>query len=158
MKTYYVKPADVQREWVLVDASGKTLGRLATELARILRGKHKAFFAPHMDCGDSVIVINSEKIVLTGNKATGKSYFKHTGYIGGIKEIKAGALLERKPERLVETAVKGMMPKNKVGRQQMKRLRIYAGGQHPHTAQKMIEMAPRLAGAGSVVSSKAGVE
>ncbi len=146
MKTYYVKPADIQRQWVLIDASGKTLGRLATELARVLRGKHKAFFAPHMDCGDAVVVINSDKIQLTGNKLVKKSYYRYSGYIGGMTETKAGFMLEKTPERLIEIAVQGMMPKNKVGRQQLKRLRVYAGGEHPHASQPFIGLPSRLVG------------
>lgn len=135
MKTTHAKKEEVIRDWVLVDAEDKTLGRLACSIAHRLRGKHKAIFAPYMDTGDFVIVVNAEKITLTGKKLTDKIYYHHTGYPGGIKGITAGKLLMEKPEEVLRTAVKGMLPKNTLGRAMLKKLKIYTGGDHPHEAQ-----------------------
>ncbi|MBE0558299.1 MAG: 50S ribosomal protein L13 [Proteobacteria bacterium] len=135
MKTSYAKKEDVSRDWYLVDAEDKILGRLAVEIAHRLRGKHKPIYAPFMDAGDFVIVVNAEKISLTGKKLTDKVYYHHSGYPGGIKAITAGKLLREKPEELLRTAVKGMLPKNTLGRAMLKKLKIYTGGDHPHEAQ-----------------------
>lgn len=135
MKTTYAKQEEVIRDWYLVDAENKILGRLACEIAHRLRGKHKAIFAPYMDTGDFVIVVNAEKISLTGKKLTDKVYYHHTGYPGGIKAITAGKLLKEKPEEVLRTAVRGMLPKNTLGRAMLKKLKIYTGGDHPHEAQ-----------------------
>lgn len=135
MKTYQAKKDDLIRDWVLVDAENKVLGRLASGIAHRLRGKHKAIFAPYMDTGDFVIVVNAGKISLTGKKLTDKVYYHHSGYPGGIKSITAGKLLREKPEELLRTAVKGMLPKNTLGRAMLKKLKIYAGSDHPHEAQ-----------------------
>ena len=136
MKTYSAKPAEVEKKWVLIDADGLVLGRLASIVAMRLRGKHKTTFTPHVDCGDNVIVINAEKVHLTGKKLSDKVYYRHTGYPGGIKEVRAGAILEGKhPERLVIKAVERMISRNRLGRAQMKNLRVYAGTEHPHEAQ-----------------------
>ncbi|MBK2125073.1 50S ribosomal protein L13 [Fangia hongkongensis] len=136
MKTFSAKEAQVQREWLLVDANGKTLGRLATEIARRLRGKHKPEYTPSVDTGDYVVVINAEKVVVTGNKQKDKVYYHHTGYIGGIKSISFDKLIASHPERAIEKAVKGMLPKNPLGRAMYKKLKVYAGESHPHTAQQ----------------------
>jgi len=137
MKTFSAKPADIEKKWVLVDAEGVILGRLATQVATILRGKHKPSFTPHMDCGDNVIVINADKVKLTGNKLSDKIYYRHTGYPGGIKQNTAGQILEgQHPERVVIKAVERMITRNRLGRQQMKNLRVYAGSEHPHEAQQ----------------------
>jgi len=147
MKTHSVKPADVaKKHWVLFDAENQTLGRLATEVARHLRGKHKPTFTPHLDCGDGVIVINAEKIKLTGWKMDNKLYHNHSLYIGGIKAINAKDLLAKHPERLIEIAVKGMLPKSKLGRAIGGHLRVHAGKDHPHTGLKPVAPQPRLAG------------
>ncbi|MBU2055594.1 MAG: 50S ribosomal protein L13 [Proteobacteria bacterium] len=135
MKTYQAKKEDVTRDWVLVDAENRVLGRLASGIAHRLRGKHKAIFAPYIDTGDFVIVVNAEKISLTGKKTTDKVYYHHTGYPGGIKSITAGKMLREKPEELLRSAVKGMLPKNTLGRAMLKKLKIYAGSDHPHEAQ-----------------------
>jgi large subunit ribosomal protein L13 len=135
MKTTYAKQEDVTRDWLLVDAEDKILGRLASEIAHRLRGKHKVLYAPFMDAGDFVIVVNAEKIALTGKKLTDKVYYHHSGYPGGIKAMAAGKMLKEKPEELLRTAVKGMLPKNTLGRAMLKKLKIYAGGDHPHEAQ-----------------------
>ena len=135
MKTSYVTKEDVIRDWYLVDAEDKILGRLACGIAHHLRGKHKAIYAPFMDTGDFVIVVNAEKITLTGKKLTDKVYYHHSGYPGGIKAITAGKLLKEKPEELLRTAIKGMLPKNTLGRAMLKKLKIYTGGDHPHEAQ-----------------------
>jgi len=135
MKTSYAKKEGVSRDWYLVDAEDKILGRLAVEIAHRLRGKHKPIYAPFMDAGDFVIVVNAEKISLTGKKLTDKVYYHHSGYPGGIKAITAGKLLKEKPEELLRTAVKGMLPKNTLGRAMLKKLKIYTGGDHPHEAQ-----------------------
>jgi large subunit ribosomal protein L13 len=136
MKTMSAKPAEVTRDWFVVDASGKTLGRMATEIARRLRGKHKAEYTPHVDTGDYVIVINAEKIRVTGNKTQDKMYYHHTGYIGNLKSISFGKLLDKSPQRPIEIAVKGMLPKNPLGRQMFSKLKVYAGTEHPHVAQQ----------------------
>jgi large subunit ribosomal protein L13 len=136
MTTVSAKPAEVRREWLLVDASGKTLGRLASEIARRLRGKHKPEYTPHVDTGDYIVVVNAEKIRVTGNKLTDKMYYRHTGYVGNLKSISMEKLLRTYPERVIETAVKGMMPRNPLGRAMFKKLRVYAGPEHGHQAQQ----------------------
>ena len=136
MKTYSARPADIDKKWVLIDAEGVVLGRLASYVAKVLRGKHKATFTPHMDMGDNVIVINADKVQLTGNKRADKRYYWHTGYPGGIKHRTAGQILEGKhPERVISKAVERMLPGGPLSRQQMTHLKIYAGGEHPHAAQ-----------------------
>jgi large subunit ribosomal protein L13 len=127
---------EAQRKWFVVDANGQTVGRLAARVAAILRGKHKATFTPYIDMGDHVIIVNAEKVVFTGNKLDQKMYRHHTGYPGGLKETKARAMLARRPERILETAVKGMLPKNTIGRAMAKKLKVYGGPDHPHAAQK----------------------
>ncbi|MCD8502133.1 MAG: 50S ribosomal protein L13 [Bacillaceae bacterium] len=134
--TYMAKPNEIDRKWYVVDAAGKTLGRLSTEVASILRGKHKPTFTPHIDTGDHVIVINAEKIHLTGNKLADKKYYRHSQYPGSLKETTAGEMLAKKPERMLELAIKGMLPKNSLGRKQGMKLHVYAGSEHPHQAQK----------------------
>ena len=136
MRTYTVKPADIQREWYVVDAAGCNLGRLASKVATILRGKHKPIYTPSMDVGDFVIVINADKIAVTGKKLTQKMYYRHSLYPGGLKEISLKRLLEMHPTRVVELAVRGMLPKNRLGRAIIKKLKVYAGASHPHAAQK----------------------
>ncbi|MBT4837074.1 MAG: 50S ribosomal protein L13 [Methylococcales bacterium] len=136
MKTYTAKPSDIKRSWLLVDADGKTLGRLATEIAHRLRGKHKAQYTPHMDTGDYIIVVNAEKIHVTGRKRTDKIYYHHTGYIGNMKEIPFDKLLAKSPERIIQHAVKGMLPKNPLGRAMFQKLKVYAGPNHQHEAQQ----------------------
>ena len=136
MTTVSTKPADVRREWFLVDADGKTLGRLATEIARRLRGKHKPEYTPHVDTGDYIVVVNAEKIHVTGNKLKQKIYYSHTGYIGNLKSITLEKQLQKAPERVIEYAVKGMMPRNKLGRAMFKKLRVYAGPQHQQQSQQ----------------------
>ena len=136
MKTYSAKPQDIRREWFLVDATDKTLGRLATEVAHRLRGKHKAIFTPHMDTGDHIVVVNAEKIRVTGNKLEDKYYHRHTGYIGNLKSEKLSTVLERYPERAIQSAVKGMLPRNPLGRAMFRKLHVYAGPEHPHAAQQ----------------------
>lgn len=136
MKTYMAKPAEVSRRWYVVDAQGKPLGRLASEVAKILRGKHKPQYTPHVDVGDYVIVINADKVVLTGNKLDQKYYRRHSGYPGGLKEIKYRDFLQKNPERVIEVAVKGMLPKNSLGRAMGKKLKVYRGSEHSHQAQK----------------------
>ncbi len=136
MKTYSAKAAEIEKKWLLVDAEGVVLGRLASRIALILRGKHKVSFTPHMDCGDNVVVINAGKVRLTGKKLADKVYYRHTGYPGGIKSRTAGQILEGKhPERVVEKAVERMIPHGPLGRQQIRNLRVYAGPEHPHAAQ-----------------------
>jgi large subunit ribosomal protein L13 len=136
MKTFSMKPADVQKKWLLVNAEGVVLGRMAAEIAKILRGKHRPEFTPHVDCGDNVIVINAEKVHLTGNKRKDKTYYWHTGYPGGIKSRTAEQILDGKqPENVVIKAVQRMLPKNTLGKKQMTNLRVYAGAEHPHEAQ-----------------------
>lgn len=134
--TYMPKAGEVERKWYIVDATGKPLGRLASEVARILRGKHKPIYAPHVDTGDHVIVINAEKVVLTGKKREQKFHYHHSGYPGGLKKVSYNTLLATKPERAVMLAVKGMLPHNRLGRKMLKKLRVYAGSEHPHAAQQ----------------------
>jgi large subunit ribosomal protein L13 len=136
MKTEVAKIENVKRDWYLVDAQEMVLGRLASQIANILRGKNKAIYTPSVDTGDFVIVVNAEKIALTGRKLADKSYYSHSGFPGGLKEISAGKLLEKKPEELIKRAVKGMLPKNKLSRHMLKKLKIYAGSSHPHDAQQ----------------------
>lgn len=136
MKTVSARKETATHKWYVVDASGKTLGRLCTEIANRLRGKHKPEFTPHVDTGDYVVVVNAEKIVVTGNKATDKLYHHHTGYPGGIKSISFDKLLVKSPEMIIEKAVKGMMPKNKLSRAMLSKLKVYAGSDHPHSAQQ----------------------
>ena len=136
MKTYSAKAETVERDWFLIDADGKALGRLASEIARRLRGKHKAIYTPHVDTGDYIVVINAEKVKVTGNKAKNKMYYRHSGYMGGLKEINFEDLIQKAPERVIETAVKGMMPKNPLGRAMFRKLKVYAGTQHKHAAQQ----------------------
>jgi len=136
MDTYMVSNATIERKWYVVDAEGKTLGRLASEVAKVLRGKHKPIFTPHADTGDYVIVINAAKISVSGKKMDDKIYYRHSGYIGGLREIKLKDLLRTKPERVIELAIKGMLPKGPLGRQMYKKLHVYAGSTHEHTAQK----------------------
>lgn len=135
-KTYSAKPSDIEKNWVLVDAEDQSLGRLSSEVARLLRGKHKPQFTPHMDTGDNVIVINADKVKLTGKKLTNKKYFRHTGYPGGERFTTALEAKQKDPTFLVANAVKGMLPKNRLGRKIFKNLRVYAGATHPHTAQQ----------------------
>ena len=136
MKTYVTKPKEVARKWFVVDAADKTLGRLASEIAQILRGKHKPSFAPNVDCGDFVIVINAEKIGVTGRRLEQKTYYRHSQYPGGLTEIKLRHLLEKHPTRPIKFAVKGMLPKGPLGRQMLTKLKVYAGPDHPHEAQQ----------------------
>lgn len=136
MKTFSAKPETVKRDWYVVDASGKTLGRLASEIARRLRGKHKAEYTPHVDTGDYIIVVNAEKVAVTGNKAHDKMYYSHSGFPGGIKEISFEKLIDRAPERALEIAVKGMLPKNPLGRAMFRKLKVYSGAEHGHAAQQ----------------------
>ncbi|NLM42224.1 MAG: 50S ribosomal protein L13 [Firmicutes bacterium] len=136
MKTYAAKPQEVERKWYVVDAEGQTLGRLASQVAAILKGKHKPIYTPHVDTGDHVIVINAEKVHLTGKKLHNKKYYRHSGYPGGLKTITAGDLLNRHPERVIKAAVWGMIPHNRLGRKMIKKLKVYAGPEHPHEAQK----------------------
>lgn len=136
MKTFSAKSDEVKREWLLIDANGKTLGRLATAIARRLRGKHKAEYTPHVDTGDYIVVINAEKVAVTGNKQKDKIYYHHTGYIGGLKSVSFEKLIAQHPERAIASAVKGMLPKNPLGRAMYKKLKVYAGEAHPHTAQQ----------------------
>ena len=136
MKTLSAKPAEVQHDWYVVDASGKTLGRLATEIARRLRGKHKTSYTPHVDTGDYIVVINAELITVTGKKAQDKKYYRHTGFPGGIRETNFEKLIAHKPETVLEKAVKGMLPKGPLGYAMIKKMKVYAGTEHPHTAQQ----------------------
>lgn len=136
MKTFMANPADIKRKWYVVDAEGQTLGRLAVEVAKVLRGKNKPIFTPHVDTGDHVIVVNADKIVLTGKKLEQKTYFRHSGYPGGTTFTPAGKMLADKPQRVIELAVKGMLPKNSLGRQMYRKLNVYAGANHPHSAQQ----------------------
>ncbi len=136
MKSYIAKPADIERKWYVIDAEGRTLGRLASEAASILRGKKKPIYTPHIDCGDYVIVINADKVEVTGKKRTDKIYKHHTGYPGGLREIPFEKLQEKNPEEIIRHAVKGMMPKGRLGRQMYKKLKVYAGPTHKHQAQK----------------------
>jgi large subunit ribosomal protein L13 len=136
VKTYVARPSDRQRDWLIVDATGLTLGRLATQIAETLRGKRKPQYTPHIDTGDFVVVINAEKISVTGNKLADKKYYRHSGYPGGLKVRTLGEQLERRPEEVIRHAVKGMLPRTRLGRKQLTKLKIYAGPEHPHTAQK----------------------
>lgn len=136
IKTYSPKPADIEREWYVVDAKDQTLGRLATQIAVLLRGKHKPIFSPHMDVGDFVIVVNADKIHVTGNKLETKFYYRHSGYPGGLTAISLRDQLARHPDRVIRAAVRGMLPKNSLGRRQLKKLKIYATPNHPHEAQR----------------------
>lgn len=140
MSTQVVKQSDIKKNWFVVDLEDKVLGRAATEIARVLRGKHKPVYTPSVDAGDFVIVLNAAKVRLTGSKMANKMYHRHTGYPGGIRSINAEKLLEKKPEELIKKAVKGMLPKNKLGRQMFKKLKVYAGGEHPHAAQQPKEL------------------
>ena len=140
MKTFSAKPETVKRDWYVIDAEGQTLGRLATEVARRLRGKHKPEYTPHVDTGDYIVIINAEKVRVTGKKATDKIYYSHTGYPGGIKEISFEKLIARAPERAIEGAVKGMLPKGPLGRDMYRKLKVYAGTAHPHAAQQPQEL------------------
>lgn len=135
MSTYMPKAGDITRSWYVIDAEGKTLGSVAAEAATLLRGKHKPTFAPHADCGDHVIIINAEKVVLTGKKLDQKVYYHHTGYIGNMKEVKYSTLMKTKPEFAVTKAIKGMLPSTTLGRKALTRLRVYRGAEHPHAAQ-----------------------
>jgi len=146
MKTFSAKPAEVKRDWYVIDADGKTLGRMSTEIARRLRGKHKAEYTPHVDTGDYIIVINAEKVRVTGNKEQDKIYYKHTGYIGNMKSVSLGKLRGTHPERIIQTAVKGMLPKNPLGRAMFKKLKVYAGIEHGQFRQKR---RARVCGAGA---------
>lgn len=140
MKTFSAKPETVQRDWYVVDAGGKTLGRLAVEIARRLRGKHKVEYTPHVDTGDYIVVVNAEKITVSGNKAKDKMYHHHTGFPGGIKSISFDKLIDKAPQRVIETAVKGMLPKNSLGRAMLKKLKVFAGPEHTHQAQQPKEL------------------
>jgi large subunit ribosomal protein L13 len=135
MKTYSVKAGEIERNWYVVDARGKVLGRIATEIARILRGKHKPIYTPHLDTGDFVVVINAAEVEVTGRKSEQKTYFRHSGYMGGEKHIPFRRMQDNHPERVIELAVKGMLPKNALGRQMRRKLRVYAGSEHPHQGQ-----------------------
>lgn len=136
MRTYSGTTAGIEREWYIVDAEGQTLGRLASRIAPILRGKHKPTYAPHLDCGDFVIIVNAEKVRVTGGKLDQKMYHRHSGYPGGLKSISLRDQLEKHPERVLQAAIKGMLPKNKLGRRMFKKLKVYAGDSHPHQAQQ----------------------
>ncbi|GAA4105357.1 MULTISPECIES: 50S ribosomal protein L13 [Zhongshania] len=140
MKTLSAKPSDVIHDWYVVDAAEKTLGRLASEIAHRLRGKHKPEYTPHVDTGDYIVVVNAEKIRVTGNKASGKIYHHHTGYPGGLKSMSFEKLIDKAPERVIQGAVKGMLPKNPLGRAMFKKLKVYAGTEHPHAAQQPVEL------------------
>ena len=140
MSTQVAKEQDIVRSWFIVDLEGVVLGRAATEIARILRGKHKPIYTPSVDTGDFVVVLNADKVRMTGNKLADKKYYHHTGYPGGIREITAEKLLVKKPEMVIQAAVKGMLPKNKLGSKMFKKLKVYAGGDHPHAAQQPKEM------------------
>ena len=136
MKTYTPKTEEIQRRWWVVDADGKVLGRLASEIAQVLRGKHKPMFTPHLDTGDYVVVVNADKVRLTGNKAENKAYFRHSGYMGGEKFMPFKEMLSKHPDRVIDLAVKGMLPKNNLGRLMRRKLKVYAGPEHPHEAQQ----------------------
>ena len=140
MKTFMASPATIDRKWYVVDATDMTLGRLASEVAKVLRGKNKPIFTPHIDCGDNVIVINAEKIKVTGKKMDQKVYYHHSDYVGGLKEATLREKLAKKPEQVIELAVKGMLPKNKLGRQMLTKLRVYKGAEHNHQAQQPVEL------------------
>ncbi len=136
MKTFFAKKEEVERRWVLVDAEGQILGRLASQIATALRGKNRPYYTPHVDTGDFVIVVNAEKVLLTGNKVEDKVYYRHSGYPGGIKSMTAGEMLAKKPDQVIKQAVKGMLPKNRLGKSMLTKLKVYAGPDHPHQAQQ----------------------
>ena len=136
MKTFMASPATIDRKWYVVDAQGQTLGRLASEVAKVLRGKNKPIYTPHVDCGDYVVIVNADKIVVTGKKLDQKIYYHHSGWVGGLKETTLREMLQKKPEQVVELAVKGMLPKGPLGREMYTKLHVYAGAEHPHAAQK----------------------
>ncbi|MEV4252896.1 50S ribosomal protein L13 [Spirillospora sp. NPDC049652] len=138
MRTYTPKPADVQRQWHVIDATDVVLGRLASQAAQLLRGKHKAIYAPHLDTGDFVIIVNADKVALTGNKLQNKRAYRHSGYPGGLRSMSYADLLAKHPEKAVEKAIKGMLPKNTLGRQMLGKVKVYAGPDHPHAAQKPV--------------------
>ncbi|MEC3894795.1 MULTISPECIES: 50S ribosomal protein L13 [Nocardiopsis] len=138
MRTYSPKPSDVQRQWHVVDATDLVLGRMASQVATLLRGKHKPYYAPHVDTGDFVIIVNAEKVALTGNKLEQKRAYRHSGYPGGLRSVAYADLLEKNPERAIEKAIKGMLPKGTLGRQMAKKLKVYAGPEHPHQAQQPV--------------------
>ncbi|WP_067174844.1 50S ribosomal protein L13 [Microtetraspora niveoalba] len=138
MRTFSPKPNDVERQWYVIDATDVVLGRLASHVATLLRGKHKPIFAPHVDTGDFVIIVNADKVALTGNKLEQKKAYRHSGYPGGLRSVSYGELMEKRPDRAVEKAVKGMLPKNALGRKMAKKLKVYAGSEHPHQAQKPV--------------------
>lgn len=140
MKTYFATSENTEQKWYVVDASGKVLGRLATQIAKVLRGKHKPEFTPHADAGDHVIVVNAAQIKVTGKKESDKVYYSHSGYPGGIKEITFDKMMQKDPTRILEIAVKGMMPKNPLGRAMLRKLKVYAGAEHPHVAQQPVEI------------------
>jgi len=140
MKTFSAKPEDVKRDWYVIDADGVVLGRLATEIARRLRGKHKPEYTPHVDTGDYIVVLNAEKVRVTGNKQNDKMYYSHTGYPGGLKSINFDKLMQKAPEQIIEKAVKGMLPKGPLGRAMFKKLKVYAGAEHKHSAQQPIAL------------------
>ena len=140
MKTFYAKPAEVEREWVLIDATDQVLGRVAAKAAQILKGKHKPIYTPHVDTGDFVVIINAEKIRVTGKKISDKAYYRHSGFPGGLKSETLAEAMEKHPERVIEHAVKGMLPKNTLGRAMGKKLKVYVGPEHPHAAQKPREI------------------
>ena len=139
MRTFTPKPGDVERSWYVIDATDVVLGRLASQAAQLLRGKHKPVFAPHVDAGDFVIIINADKVTLTGNKREDKLAYRHTGYPGGLRSVKYSELLEKNPERAIQKAIEGMLPSNKLAAQQIKKLKVYAGAEHPHEAQKPVQ-------------------
>ena len=143
-KTFTPKPADIRRAWHLVDATDVPLGRLSSQIAQILRGKHKPTYAPHLDTGDYVVVVNCEKVAVTSNKSRDKIYYRHSGFPGGLREESFERLLSRRPEQVIERAVRGMLPKNRLGRQMLKKLKVYAGGEHPHAAQSPVPLDLKL--------------
>lgn len=140
MTTFVAKPAEVKRDWYVIDAEGKTLGRMATEIARRLRGKHKPEYTPHVDTGDYIVVINAEKVAVTGNKRKDKMYYRHSGFPGGLKQANFEIMIDNKPEKVIELAVKGMLPKGPLGRAMSAKLKVYAGAEHPHAAQQPKEL------------------
>ena len=140
MKSFMASPATIERKWYVVDATGYTLGRLASEVAKVLRGKNKPIYTPHVDCGDYVIVVNAEKVKVTGKKLDQKVYYSHSDYVGGMKEATLREMMDKKPERVIELAVKGMLPKGPLGRSMITKLHVYAGAEHPHAAQKPEEL------------------
>jgi large subunit ribosomal protein L13 len=143
MKTYTARPGDIQRQWLVVDAAGKPLGRLATQIAMVLRGKHRPTYTPHVDTGDHVVVVNAEKVAMSGRKGEDKMYFRHTMYPGGVRWTSIEEMMEKHPERVVERAVRGMVPRTRLGRAMMKKLKVYAGPEHPHVAQQPVAWEPK---------------